>query len=239
MNSLKAGLLSAVFAYLLVMLFMMMTYCAVGAEAKRQYRVVIIDSGFQKSASSRVKLCVDGHFDFIEEKAGIFPTSESHGTDVAESFTDSLDPKVNACVIVVRAVRLTKNRKSKYIEAWRYVDSLKNIDAVNASIFNHFGGFEFRNVVTRVTARVPVFTCAGNDSINLNEICNYFPACFRLPNLFVIGAGTPAKMPPVESYSNYGLPVSAYYPGIAPSGAQGTSFASPRAMADYLNSLGK
>lgn len=219
---------------LMLATILLLSGVSIPSAAARQFKVVIIDSGFMPHKKQKTKLCKDGHYDALEDKKALTPTQDKHGTDVAESFSGRVE--VDACVIVVKAIERGKTKGTQMVKALKYVSTLK-ADAVNMSVYPTLGLFELKRLAEKITQTMPIFMAAGNESANLDETCYVFPACFRLPNIFTIGAWNPTRTPPIEEYSNTGSIIHAYFPGYAPSGSMGTSFASPQAMADYINNL--
>ncbi len=119
--------------------------------------------------------------------------------------------------------------------------SREGITAVNISIEGIGHNFIEKLALEDLTSRgVIVFIAAGNRSDNLSETCNSYPACYRVPNTVVVGASALEDPDHRAGYSNYGGLVTAWYPGAVTFGGehmQGTSFAAPRALADFVYSL--
>jgi len=217
---------------------------------KNTYQVAIIDTGFDMRAGQDipVKLCKEGHYDFPTKKRGI-TTTDIHGTLVVSALVENL-AKVDYCVIILTVwSSRSKGHTQTEIDFDTYLDSIKRLHkyiktlkltAINMSASGSGHIFVEKMLYQDLSKQgVQLFFSAGNDGQSLNKACTVFPACYNLPNSHIVGAKEENSFMP-EKYSNYGKVVTVWASGnVSAAGysARGTSFASPRALADYLLAL--
>ena len=215
---------------------------------KKLLRIVVLDTGFTKSPTSRVKLCKDGSKDFTGRG---LEDNQGHGSHIANIIADRISPKLNYCIIIVKWYDTDQDSsvsvEERTLKSFEYIATLKDITAVN---YSAGGPGEFvpeRDAVRSVTvSNTKVFVSAGNNSHNLDKDCNFFPACYNIHNLNVIGLLD--KNGKHHKLSNYGKIVTQWENGVdvlADAGSKGiiyltgTSQATAIATSKYINSLGK
>lgn len=204
---------------------------------KELYRIAIIDSGFTPGivGDTHKKLCKDGHYDFSENKRQVGIDLYPHGSMVA-GIINMTAKSDNICFVIIKIDENFLTFEDSFTKALLKAEEA-NVQAVNISlIFPHFN-HKAEKVLKRMTKNdVKFFIAAGNDSTNLNLLCQRYPQCTRTNsnNVFIVGAtdvmGTPAH------YTNYGSIVTVWENGSF-MGALGTSFAAPRALGRYVDSL--
>ncbi len=149
-------------------------------------RIAVLDSGFTISKySQNVKFCLGDSRDFtgtgLEDNHG-------HGTHIVNTIVSNLKSD-NYCIIIVKwfdpSIQAKTNETS--IKAFEYLYSI-NIDIVNYSAGGTMHS-EYEDYVLAglLESGVKIFVAAGNDSQNLDKKCNYYPACYRLQKLEVVG----------------------------------------------------
>ncbi len=87
--------------------------------------------------------------------------------------------------------------------------------------------------------KTPVFVAAGNHHVNLDVDCQSYPTCYGIKNVISVGMQDLESPKEHAKISNYGKLVTIWAPGYYRMGDeenwnQGTSFAAPRALADYI-----
>lgn len=211
------------------------------APAKPLVKIGIIDTGYESGgaqALATLKLCPTGHYDFYSEKPVVART-DKHGTMVGTIIAETLQ-NVNYCAVIFQVV--TKNGEITPETIARAVmrASKEHLQAVNVSLTGTAASFyEARAFKALSDSGARIFVAAGNDHRDLNFACQSYPACYQVKNIQIIGALTEDLEQPAQ-YSNHGGRVNLWYSGVYNDGfthAQGTSFAAPRAAADYLLSL--
>ncbi len=147
-------------------------------------RIAVLDSGFTRTEYSKnVKLCETGHKDFtgtgLEDNHG-------HGTHIVNTIVSNLKTD-NYCIILVKWYDPNTIPPPTNSKAFEYLNDI-DVDIVNYSA----GGpshSEYEDYVLAglLESGVKIFVAAGNDSQNLDKKCNYYPACYRLRKLEVVG----------------------------------------------------
>lgn len=175
--------------------------------------------------------------------------SVGHGTHMANVIADRIK-NVNYCTIIVKW--FAKNQTSaeniaNTIEGFKYIDTLSNISLVMYSAGGATSSVEERDAILALTLKgVKVFVAAGNENNDLDLNCNFFPACYNISNVEVVGSLD--KNDKKQKLSNYGKKVTKWELGedvIANAGIYGnipltgTSQANAIAVSKYLNELGK
>lgn len=212
----------------------------VKAQAYETIKVAFVDDGFawkHWEAGMDVKFCDDGHFSMLGEKA--FDSDGSHGTISVKAFTDFINPAANYCIIILNASQSNSISFRGVSKAVSHALTL-DIKAINLSLEGAMPDLEEEEKLRMLSDKgTHVYVAAGNKSIDLGATCVSFPACYNdIKNLFVVGALAKPFTP--ADYSNYGERVNLWLPGDTVLQGKkhfGTSFASPRAMALYVNLL--
>ena len=170
--------------------------------------VVVIDTGINyKDKKIAPFLCVNGHKDYTNE--GLFDYN-GHGTNVAWQIIKSFNSK-KYCVLSVKYYP----KYSLHISD-NLINELKGIDyaiEVGAVLINFSGGGESysRNedivIKKALSSNVKIVVASGNNGANLDEKCNFFPACLKPhKNLHIVGALS--KEGQRMKFSNYGHQVT-------------------------------
>ncbi len=114
------------------------------------------------------------------------------------------------------------------------------VTAVNMS---YTGGLwqqdEFDGLVAIDKADILMFIAAGNKTHDLDKACSFYPTCYDLKHIIIVGAQDIDNPKKHSSFSNYGKRVSIWAPGYynyddSEQGRSATSYAAPRALADYI-----
>lgn len=160
-------------------------------------KVAVIDTGLNLKYSKYAHLCSSGHKDFTGEG---FNDTIGHGTNVTGLIVNTAKIE-DYCIILLKAYSV----KRAYItEALEYAYSI-NVNVINIS----GGGFnpleQERNIVEKIlNSGITLVVAAGNNALDLDTNCNYYPACYD-SRIYVIGN--------YSNSSNYGTVVDSYYDG--------------------------
>lgn len=210
-------------------------------EHSPKYRIGIIDTGYdpKSQVGPKLKLCKTGHYDY-NMKSSRIGNMHPHGTLVAQVIAKELED-VDYCAVIFQIESNSDYTYNAPAAVKRAVD--EKLTAVNISVVGKYYSFEERDQFKRgAQAGIQFFVAAGNDNMDLDKTCIVYPGCYRLPNMHIVGALS-RDFTQKTQYSNYGEVVDAWFPGDVKDKngqwAQGTSFASPAALADYILSLEK
>ena len=211
---------------------------------KKVLRIVILDTGFTRTVTSKIKLCKSGAKDFTG--SGIHDNT-GHGSHIANIIADRLQD-VEYCAIIVKWFNpnLTPlERQETTLDAFKYIDTLKDIALVNYSAGGQGSSVEERDVLQALgTKGIKLVVSAGNERHNLDKDCNFFPACYNVSGMAVIGNGVSMKKR--NKTSNYGNKVTQWEDGtdvLANAGIYGnvkmtgTSQAAAIVSAKYIKEL--
>lgn len=207
----------------------LMLFCSFTALGRNPIKVAIIDTGLSNAYVKNVQLCDRGHKDFSGQ--GLNDTN-GHGTNITGIITEHTNT-TNYCIIIIKAYNFDTH-KNYITNALQYVSNL-NVDIINLSGGGPGTIEEERVAVEKILNKnILLVVAAGNDGINLDENCNYYPACYD-KRVIVVGAN--------KSYSNYGTPVHVIRTGEDVSGfgivMHGTSQATALQTSKIINILAK
>lgn len=193
-------------------------------------RIGVIDTGFDPSASTgHIKLCSEGHWDIPNDKVGLGST-HTHGTFVAEIIANDMG-NTDYCLVIITS--MATDGTVWIPSAVDYLTSL-GVKVINISLSGHYYWYEEQKSLQKFHQQGGVaFVAAGNDRQNLSQVCNIYPTCYDDTGVIVVGATEgDVKSEHKASYSNYGDKVKRWMNGNL-GNDQGTSYASPRALAQY------
>lgn len=211
---------------------------------QRQIRIAIADTGLDKKLLDKnVKICPNGHYDFVLNKPGIHPNpaASPHGTYIANIIGSDLGD-ADYCIVVYNVWDDNGNVQDLIrmsVAAYRHATT-NNISVMNYSLQGFAHSYIERNALIKATgAGLKIFVASGNDNNNLDEVCNSYPACYDIPGVVIVGAHSDSDPQARASYSNYGRKIDVWKSGSYNDirrgvYTRGTSFAAPRAASDYV-----
>jgi len=181
-------------------------------------RIGIIDTGVSSSQLETLPFCINP-----KELNKSILDEESHGSLVTELIVSNLDKK-DYCLIVFKSLSSKSQDAPPYLKALKYFSENK-VDILNISA----GGKEFipleeAYINQILNKKTLVVAAAGNERSNLDNLCNFFPACLSR-RILTIGNGSSEMMK--HQSSNYGNVVRFWRDGTFKE-KTGTSFAAPR-----------
>lgn len=170
-------------------------------------RVVILDTGLNlEDTRFKSLLCEDvPGVDFTGEGIEDVHGHGTHVTGIIKQFA-----KDSAyCITIIKYYKRTtteaEQRKTLF-SAYKTISSLK------PTWVNFSGGGPSWNddeyTVIKNNPKTIFIVAVGNDNVNLDEKCNYYPACYKLPN--IIRVGSLAKTGAVSDSTNFGTIVDTY-----------------------------
>jgi len=183
--------------FLSLLIFM----CSFNALASKQLKVAVIDTGLSLDYMKSTPLCRGEHRDLTGEG---FNDVHGHGTNVTGLIVNNAKSQ-NYCIVLIKAYAFKEQHgKAHLTEALEYAYQIK------ANIINLSGGGlnpieSERKIIQKILdAKITLVTAAGNDRLNLDIDCRYYPACYD-NRIYVIGS--------TGGYSNYGKYVDTIYDG--------------------------
>lgn len=208
---------------------------------KPRIQVAIVDSGYNKTINS--------HLEFCDEKLNKDFTDTDqidnyhHGSHIGNIISNNLYN--NVCFIILKAFNPNNTNIYASIDAFVYANIiLRKGDVLNYSAGGPGFSYTERALIKNLLDKgIHVFVAAGNSNANLDINCNYFPACYHLTGLNVIGNGTPTWK---SMTSNYGRVITEWEDGqnvIADNGTglfvpiSGTSQSTAIASRKYLEGI--
>lgn len=166
---------------LLMFLFLILPQIA----SAKTIRIAIVDSGIYIK-SNTLKLCPGLSRDFtydlsLQDKLG-------HGQNIAHIISDRIQ-NVDHCFVIIKVFSNASNGKAMNSsnEGLEYALKLK-VDIVNYSAGGEEPNETEERIITNMLEnKMKVIVAAGNEGNDLDDNCNYYPACYRLQNLMVVG----------------------------------------------------
>lgn len=183
-----------------ILFFLGLTLFLHEGEAKT-IRVAVIDTG--KPYNSEVKLCPDGHKDFTDK--GI-EDHHGHSTNVS-TIIHNIAKETDYCIIIIKVWEGSSGDLSANM-IFNYTRS------VHPDIINLSGGFIIpsvvdisndltkKSVIDILDSGIIFVNSAGNNGLNLDKQCVFYPACYD-ERIVVVGNLTPDGTR--QEMSNYGM----------------------------------
>lgn len=145
-------------------------------------RIAIIDTGIDLTWPMP-NICPKGLIDLT--KTGIKDT-HGHGQNVAHLIADPLKGK-DYCLYIIKFHDGRNDNLSQLTRALRVVYKLKP-DIVNLSAGGQKPIEEELFIMKHMEKLgIPFIVAAGNSNMDLSKTCQYFPACYKLWNVYVVG----------------------------------------------------
>jgi subtilisin family serine protease len=206
---------------------------AVGAFASRPKRLIIaiVDTGIRASPELEGKLC--GGIDITGY--GLYDR-DGHGTNVASIIARQIDGS-KYCIMPIKFWNSVKQVAPIDIaikEAIKHGASYINISAGGGLYLKA----EHTALKRALNKGITIAVAAGNDGRNLEEVCYYYPACYKdlreYSGWYVVANMRDGKL---VDKSNYGFPVNASGDGHEISAGGTTESGTSQATASFLGHL--
>ncbi len=165
----------------------------------RTLRIAVIDSGLTEVKG--VKLCKEGIIDLTRTNT----KSEyyKHGDNITHIISDALGD-LDYCIVHIKAFSEHTNYYFASADAFSFALNL-NVDIINYSAGGLlYSKLEAKWISLALKKGIKVIVAAGNERIDLDKKCNYYPACIQ-------GVALVGNIDNV--YSNYGKRVTAWRNG--------------------------
>lgn len=156
-------------------------------------KVAIIDTGLNTEYIDKVPLCKNGIKDFTKEGLQDY---HGHGTNITGIVVNNVKTK-NYCIVLIKAFayRDRSNVKQYIVQALQYAYDI-NADVINLSSGGSGSDTNERKIVLKILDKhIKLVAAAGNDDLDLDKNCSYYPACYD-KRIFAVGN--------MGVYSNYG-----------------------------------
>lgn len=181
-------------------------------QTTKLLKIAVLDSGFTRSELSKdLPLCKTGHKDFTTTGLG---DNHGHGTHITNIIYNRIRG-LQYCFIIIKWY--DPNTPHYFIQNSSY-RAFEYLNSIDVDVINYSGGGigsdirEKKEIWKLLRKSVKVFVAAGNESDDLDKKCNYYPACYHLHGLRVVGNldtnGTRWKS------SNYGKVVTDWRIGV-------------------------
>ncbi len=241
-NELRYFALGYVIGGVTLLLCMLITLVA-HADQEPRYKIAVIDSGYDPSrANVATNLCKTGHYDFFTRTANV-NWYHPHGTKVIDVLSERLKD-IDYCLIILQVYTITRP-DGPYTDANDVAKAINDavglgVTAINISMSGaQYSSAEATALKNAEKVYLPIFISAGNKSKNLNAHCDTYPACYENKNILVVGMQDSEEPKKHSRVSNYGTKVKIWARGDYRMGEEtewtsGTSFAAPRALAEYI-----
>lgn len=199
-------------------------------SSAKTIRVAILDTGINKHLN--LPICPTDNKTFVGDD---IDDVHGHGTVMANIIKDQAK-EVKFCFIVVKFYQ-----SFGWKNPLNFKLGLKHISTLKVDFVNISGGGQdfdkeekgYVEIILKTGARI--IAAAGNERMNLDKGCNFFPACY-FTEIIVVGGKN------LET-SNYGKVVDVYAPGsaILPFGRKmyGTSVSAAYVTGNLVRVLGR
>lgn len=173
--------------------------------------IAVIDSGIDASIP---KLCKFGHKSFSSALPNPLLDEDGHGTHIAGLISSTAEDG-DYCLVSIKYY----NVKAKGTENLdNMIKSVQYAINIGVNFINISGGGPERNeqeyklIETALNQHIKIVVAAGNEHIDLDKVCNFFPACYDKRIVIVgnlIRNGSTTRSPT----SNYGNVVNRWETG--------------------------
>lgn len=167
-------------------LIILATFYTVSGAAK-QIKVAVVDTGLNNRYD--IPICDKG---YISTGRGVNDT-HGHGTNV--SYLIHKNAKgADYCQIIIKALSEKSNNFATTLKAFSYIASRDDISIINFSAGGPTPTFLEQYIIRVLINKGKIFvTASGNDGKNLDKDCSYYPACYDIPGVVVVGNGKNGK----------------------------------------------
>lgn len=143
----------------------------------KTFTVAVIDTGIDAKS---LKLCKRGHRSFVAALPNPLEDEHGHGTHVAGIIRKNAGDS-QYCMVAIKFYS-DQNTVEQNIRNMR--EAIQYAIDIRVNLINISGGgpdfdlLEYKTVERALDLNIKMVVAAGNDSVNLDYECNYFPACY-------------------------------------------------------------
>jgi len=187
-----------------ILLTISLLSCA-NAYAYRPVKVAVIDTGMAKGMPH---LCKTGHKDFTNTS---LLSENDHGPNISGLIEEQVKSNIY-CQVILKFW----DDKSKISGAHTSILALKEAITQRVDFINYSAGgkgfnlVEFSLIEQALDMGITIVAAAGNDGKNLDDDCDFYPACY---DKRIIVVGNLKEDGSVNPSSNYGSIVSQFVIG--------------------------
>lgn len=192
-------------------------------------RIAIIDTGFNLT-ELEPRLCPSGHYDFLNKKpiVGLDNNPSHHGTNVHRIISKYAGNK-DYCFLIYKVFGFVGSDSFKYIPKAIRMAVDNHASVINLSMTGQDPvNKEASAIKYAIKHKVKVFVAAGNERLDLDVQCKSYPACYKYPDMIVVGNK--------NTSSNKGSVVNSIE-AFCDEGFCGTSASTPIAVGKYVKGL--
>lgn len=180
-------------------------------------KIVVVETGLNLTKEVEPYMCLGSSISLVDGNP--FFDESGHGTSVVSLIVKSLDPKLQ-CIVIVKYTKLGVIDGQVFKNV---AEGIKYATKIKAKFLNlSLGGYspfldEYKALKEAIAAGIKISVAAGNDNIDLNKNCIYFPACYKFPKESFHVVGSPNYDPEQHLYwknSNHGKKVTHFENGI-------------------------
>ena len=179
--------------------------------AKEPYRIAVIDTGLDiHDPKYSSYICPTGSKDFTGKG---LQDDFGHGSFVVNTIMSQVTKTDEFCLVILKYFE--NESVSNELNEARYMKALKEAIKQHSLYVNYSGTGSWPNLEEKKLINdnqdIIFFVAAGNSGKNIDNIryCTY-PACFKLPNVYVIGSKHNGI---ISKFSNYGNTVTIWEDG--------------------------
>lgn len=191
---------------------LLMSVAAIAApKYHKQIKVAVIDTGITDAYKHKSGLCKSGHFNFVTLNNEVRDT-DGHGTNISGLIHKHAN-RNDYCQLVYMYYdeKGTSTDNAKRMSGAIKMAIKNKVDFINISGGgNGYIAEEAAAIKQALDKGITVVAAAGNEGANLDNWCNYFPACY---DSRIIVVGSLNKEGKRSEFSNYGRAVKHYVYG--------------------------
>lgn len=155
---------------ILALIFVMST--AYATETRR--KIVVVDTGLGWYQDDAPFLCKD--VKAVSVTGGDIYDDHGHGTNIISLISKRIDT-TKWCIT---SIKYYGGGMGYYLAALKIASQLKNVGTLNLSLEGlESNEMEEQLILSFLRKGANVVVAAGNDRIDLNNICGIYPACYR------------------------------------------------------------
>lgn len=161
-------------------------------------KIAVIDTGLN-NINNRIPVCEGEHY-IINGRS--FQDKVGHGTKMSRLIKLYANG-TQYCQVIIKISEKGQAKINAFTKAFRYLQTRKDIKIINISYGGHgYNNLNHRYIKDMLDEDRIIIAAAGNEQSNLNEECDYYPACYD-KRIIVVGNGkNEYKRAPSSNYGD-------------------------------------